>query len=70
MNQLSVMSADNVAIVGERLKIKKRLVREISCLERQLSRLRHHIGKGEGLTLNTYEEMIEARQEMLDSLGG
>lgn len=48
--------------------LKKQLRREIACLEAQLDRLRRRDEFLDVITLQTYEEMISTRQEMLDSL--
>lgn len=48
--------------------VRYRLQREISCLQMQLERLRRRGDILDLVTLQTYEEMISSRREMLDSL--
>ena len=48
--------------------LKRQLVREISCLERQLERVRTHDEFADFATLQTYEEMIESRRRMLRNM--
>ena len=47
---------------------RKQLIREISCLERQLERLKQRSGMLDMTTERTYAEMIYSRKEMLDAL--
>ena len=48
--------------------MRQQLIREITCLERQLERLRIRDELLDMSTLQTYEEMIGSRKEMLDNL--
>lgn len=48
--------------------LKQQLVREITCLERQLERVRLRDDLADDATLQTYEEMIESRRKMLHNL--
>lgn len=48
--------------------LKQQLVREITCLERQLERIRTREALADSNTLSTYEEMIESRRKMLHNL--
>lgn len=48
--------------------LKQQLVREITCLERQLERVRLRHDFADDTTLQTYEEMIESRRKMLHNL--
>ena len=48
--------------------LKQQLVREITCLERQLERVRLRHDFADDSTLQTYEEMIESRRKMLHNL--
>ena len=48
--------------------LQSQLQREITCLEMQLSRLRRRDEFLDIITLQTYQEMISARKEMLDTL--
>ena len=48
--------------------LKQQLVREITCLERQLERVKDKENYLEGDTLTTYQEMIDARRKMLHNL--
>jgi hypothetical protein len=48
--------------------LKQQLVREITCLERQLERIRMRNQYTDDGTLQTYEEMIESRRKMLYNL--
>jgi|GEM_PF-990014 hypothetical protein len=48
--------------------LKQQLVREITCLERQLERIRLRDECADDYTLQTYEDMIESRRKMLDNL--
>lgn len=48
--------------------LKQQLVREITCLERQLERIRMRDANTDETTLVTYEEMIECRRKMLHNL--
>lgn len=53
---------------GESSILKQQLVREISCLERQLERVRVRDEFADDSTLTTYEDMIESRRKMLHNL--
>lgn len=67
MSQASVTSM----LVPERNNnsiLKQQLVREITCLERQLERVRLRNDLADDSTLQTYEEMIESRRKMLHNL--
>ncbi len=48
--------------------LKQQLVREISCLERQLERVRMRDQFADDSTLTTYEDMIDSRRKMLNNL--
>ncbi|WP_185233465.1 hypothetical protein [Teredinibacter franksiae] len=48
--------------------MRQQLVREITCLERQLERLRLRDELLDLATVHTYEEMISSRKGMLDNL--
>lgn len=48
--------------------LKQQLVREITCLERQLERILMRDQFADEVTLQTYEEMIESRRKMLYNL--
>jgi len=48
--------------------LRQQLVREITCLERQLERLRLRDELLDMSTLQTYEEMISSRKVMLENL--
>jgi hypothetical protein len=48
--------------------LKQQLVREITCLERQLERIRMRDEFADDATLQTYEDMIESRRKMLYNL--
>lgn len=48
--------------------LQKQLIREISCLEMQLERLRDRGMIIDTVTLQTYQEMISARRNMLEGL--
>ena len=48
--------------------LQSQLQREITCLEMQLSRVRRRDEFLDIITLQTYQEMISARKEMLDTL--
>jgi hypothetical protein len=48
--------------------LKQQLVREITCLERQLERIRMRDQFADNATLQTYEDMIESRRKMLYNL--
>ncbi len=61
MQQLSI-SFNNTSLM------KQQLVREITCLERQLERLRIRDEFLDFNTLRTYEDMISSRRDMLDNL--
>lgn len=50
------------------IRMKAQLIREIECLERQLSRIRMRDDLLDMITLQTYEEMISSRQEILETL--
>lgn len=60
----SVLSTES----GDTTILKQQLVREITCLERQLERIRMREELADGYTLQTYEEMIESRRKMLHNL--
>ncbi len=53
---------------GEASILKQQLMREIACLERQLERVRSREEFAEYSTIQTYEEMINDRYKMLESL--
>jgi len=59
---------DTAAPFEDTTMLRKQLVREINCLELQLERLRHRDVGVDLVTLQTYEEMISARRNMLDGL--
>jgi len=67
MNRANQASHLKVAYNNTSL-IRQQLVREITCLERQLERLRLRDELLDLTTLQTYEEMISSRRDMLDSL--
>ncbi|WP_188149488.1 hypothetical protein [Teredinibacter waterburyi] len=48
--------------------MRQQLIREITCLERQLERLRLRDELLDFSTVQTYEEMITSRREMLENL--
>jgi len=48
--------------------MKKQLIREISCLERHVERLRSRDELLDSSTLQTYEDMISSRKQLLDNL--
>jgi hypothetical protein len=48
--------------------LQQQLIREITCLERQLERLRLRDDFLDLSTLQTYEEMINSRKNMLENL--
>lgn len=48
--------------------LRKQLQREINCLTLQLERLRRRDELLDHVTLQTYEEMISSRQDMLDAI--
>lgn len=50
------------------IRMKAQLAREIECLERQLARIRMRDDLLDIMTLQTYEEMISSRKEILESL--
>lgn len=50
------------------ISLKLQLEREISCLVKQLDRLKYMEGYHDTATVRTYEEMISARRDMLGEL--
>jgi hypothetical protein len=58
----------NVSERGETAVLRQQLVREISCLERQLERVRCRSETKVETTLHTYESMIEVRRRLLYDL--
>lgn len=48
--------------------LKQQLVREITCLERQLERIRMREDFTDDHIFQTYEDMIESRRKMLHNL--
>lgn len=62
--EASVLSLDS----RDTTILKQQLVREITCLERQLERIRVREELADNYTLQTYEEMIESRRKMLHNL--
>lgn len=48
--------------------LRKQLQREINCLKLQLDRLRRRDELLDHVTLQTYEEMISSREDMLSAL--
>lgn len=48
--------------------LRKQLQREINCLRTQLERLHRRDEYLDLITLQTYEEMISSREDMLNSL--
>lgn len=67
MNRAHQMQQLSVAYNNTSL-MRQQLIREITCLERQLERLRLRDEMLDLSTLQTYEEMITSRKELLDSL--
>lgn len=67
MSQASVASL-LVSEKNDNSILKQQLVREITCLERQLERVRLRHDFADDSTLQTYEEMIESRRKMLHNL--
>jgi|GEM_PF-3738456 len=61
-------SSEPAADNGGQLRVQKQLKREITCLERQLERLRLRRDLLDDATLSTYEDMIMSRQAMLDEI--
>lgn len=56
---------DRLCEKKDSIKIKERLLREISCLERQLARLKKQTFNHQKPVLKTYEEMIQVRHDLL-----
>lgn len=54
--------------VGGALRMEQQLIREISCLKRQLERLRLRPDLLDAVTIKTYEEMILSREAALQNL--
>ncbi|TVZ37246.1 hypothetical protein P886_1587 [Alteromonadaceae bacterium 2753L.S.0a.02] len=67
MNRAHQMQQLSVAYNNTSL-MRQQLIREITCLERQLERLRLRDELLDFSTLQTYEEMISSRKELLDNL--
>jgi hypothetical protein len=59
---------DPVAETRNNSILKQQLVREITCLERQLERIRSRSDFADDITLMTYAEMIGSRRKMLHNL--
>ncbi|MFT5083491.1 MAG: hypothetical protein ACI9Y1_001536 [Lentisphaeria bacterium] len=59
-------NADHYLVTNE--AYTKQLLREITCLERQLDRLRNLNGHLDNRTQSTYEEMISSRMQLLKEL--
>lgn len=54
---------------GDTSILKRQLMREITCLERQLERIRTRDEVNDGSrTVRTYEDMIQSRRKMLYNL--
>lgn len=69
MSMSPISIADSAATEkNENSFLKQQLVREITCLERQLERVRLRQDFADETTLQTYEEMIESRRKMLHNL--
>ena len=58
----------SIASYSDSSRARKQLIREISCLERQLERMKHRDNVLDVTTERTYAEMIYSRREMLDAL--
>lgn len=56
------------AVLNNTTFLHQQLIREITCLERQLERLRLRDDFLDLSTLQTYEEMINSRKLMLENL--
>lgn len=56
------------AVLNNTTILQQQLIREITCLERQLERLRLRDDVPDLSTLQTYEEMINSRKLMLENL--
>lgn len=58
----------SLASYSDTSRARKQLIREISCLERQLQRMKQRDSVLDVTTERTYAEMIYSRREMLDAL--
>ena len=58
-------STTTVSSTEDRHILRKQLMREITCLERQLSRLNQRPETMPPLTIKTYEDMIASRKDIL-----
>ncbi len=58
----------SVASYSDTSHARKQLIREISCLERQLQRMKQRDNVLDATTERTYAEMIYSRKEMLSAL--
>jgi hypothetical protein len=65
MTTLLAPSPFKVTERGETAILRQQLVREISCLEQQLERIRCRGTSSISTTLRTYESMIEVRRKLL-----
>ncbi|VUD67518.1 hypothetical protein TDB9533_03833 [Thalassocella blandensis] len=73
LNQSEQINRDNLEVfskVQERdgVSLKAQLEREISCLVKQLERLKYLDGYLDNSTIKTYEDMISSRKDMLGEL--
>ena len=69
MPQSNFQYAHHTDTSNEMVQTRKRLIKEIACLERQLSRLQQLNQNSMSSTCKTYEEMISSRYEILDTFG-
>ena len=67
MNQANTVTPESVGYLSN-TQIRQQLMREISCLERQLSRLTTSGYMKDQGTLQTYKDMIASRQKLLTDL--
>lgn len=64
----AVYSEARTKVYGRTSSLKKQLTREIDCLERQLERLKLRNDFLDFTTLQTYQDMISSRRDMVENL--
>lgn len=69
MPQSNFLHTQHALTSHEMSQTRKRLIKEIACLERQLTRLQQYNHNSKTSTCKTYEDMISSRYQLLDSFG-
>lgn len=68
VNQIKKRPHSSFSSIDDKQTLKKQLMREIMCLELQISRMQLQHDGFSSSTVSTYEEMISTRKKMLSDL--